>query len=224
MATFKSFHKPDGFQLPEKYDSKILENDTHLFIKKIDCEVPKCEKYVLGRYFRKERTIHKPTKNGLEEEKYETPICLWCNIYVPSNRQEVYLVGTNFEQLMQDFIYFSQINDFQDFNIDLSRLEDKSFSSGTVELVGHQYRIGNIKYTLRKFDGSSFKKRDPEFKSHNEVKKDILEVTLEVNENQYGFYVYTTGKITRRGRGESAYSDFQLMNTVYNTILKLISN
>lgn len=226
MATLRIFKRPSGLNFPEAYTKRNLGDigENISFIKKIECEIQGYKKYNVGRYFEKEYKISKPSETGLIEETIKRPATLFCHVYIPETEEDegIYLVGPNSELLYPEILSFGEIKKINTRNIDMEKLEKRSFSSGVINLIGHKYNQANntISYTVRKIDGVPFNDQDPDFVSCEETEKEVLEVRLTMNESQYYFHVYSDGKITRKGPDEIGSSPFGLLRAVFDIILQ----
>jgi len=226
MATLKVFKKPAEFNLPDTYTKKQLaeETTTTAFIKKLDPETEGFNKYIVGRHFEKKYKILKPTDDGIEEEEITRPTTFYCHLYIPTNGTDnvIYVVGSNSELLFPEILAFANLKKLNARTIDMAKLEEKSLTSGIINLIGHKYNQANdtISYTVRKIDGVPFNNQDPDFVSCEEIDKEVLEVKLNLNGTFATFYVYSDGKITRRGPDESGASPFNLLKTVYDIIIE----
>lgn len=230
MATLKIFKKPAEFQLPQSYTKKTLSNETNTasFANKIESEIDGFDKYIIGRYYEKKEKILKPGETEVTEEEVTKPITFVCNVYVPSIGEDIliYVVGKNSDLLFPELLSFANLQQLTAKTIDMAKLEKKSFTSGIISLIGHKYNQANdtISYTVRKIDGIPFNNEDPDFISCEETDKAVLEVKLNIQGNYATFYVYSDGKITRRGPDESGTTPFALLRTVYNIILQEIES
>jgi len=230
MATLKIFKKPADFQLPQSYTKKNLseETSTASFLNKIDSEIDGFDKYIIGRYYEKKYKILKPGETGVTEEEVTKPATFICHVYVPKTGEDIliYVVGSNSELLFPELLAFANLQKLTAKTIDMATLEKKSFTSGIINLIGHKYNQANdtISYTVRKIDGIPFNSQDPDYVSCEETDKDILEVKINVQGSPATFYVYSDGKITRRGPDESGTTPFALLKTVYDIIAQEIES
>lgn len=227
MATLRVFVKPRGFLLPEGYTKSENAEGNISFINPTQSEVEGYNKYVLGRFFEKEIPIMRPTETGVIEETITKPKSMFCFIYIPiePTNNRVFLVGYNSDKLLSDMLSFTDSSSISTEDLDMEVLERRTFTSGIINLMGHRYSDVNktISYTVRKIDGVPFGRQDPNFVSCDEAPKEALEVRLDINgdENPASFYVYSDGKITRRGvSGDTA--DFDLLITVYNILQQVL--
>ena len=228
MATLRVFVKPRGFMLPKEY-TKIQNSDENTsFINPVTSDVEGYNKYVLGRFFEKTFKIMRPTEEGVVEEEITKPKSIFCFIYtsIESTNNRVFLVGYNSDKLLSDMLSFTEPDSISTEGMDMDILERRTFTSGRINLMGHRYNDAHktISYTVRKIDGVPFRRQDPSFVSCDETSKEALEVRLDLNgdENPASFYVYSDGKITRRGVSEVDSSDFDLLITVYNILQQVL--
>ena len=71
---------------------------------------------------------------------------------------------------------------------------------------------------MPKIDGIPFRDDDPDFVSCDIIQKEALVVMLTNLPRTPTFYVYTDGKITRKGVAESDTTEFELLKIVYDII------
>jgi hypothetical protein len=229
MAKLRIFKKVSGFNLPKNYTfRKYDQEDKSSFIAPIDSEAKDCEKYAIGRWVEKEYSIKKPTKEGLKDVTYTKPRWFMCNVYIPKGEDKIFMVGHDSEVLIPELEDFSG-QETKGVAVDLEKLEEKSFSSGKISLIGHRYkdRGYTLSYTVRKIDGTGFRKGDPDYKRYKDCDdKDVLEIQLDLDEdNSAKFHVHANGKVTRRGsKGDTLFlSEFELLRIVYDIIKGFIS-
>ena len=222
MPTLRIFEKPHGFELPSDYKTIRNSSDNISFVKKIDSEVEGYDKYTIGRYFQKPVLISKPSETDIETISENRPTSLICQVYISKNKEEniIFIVGSDSDSLNQELIKFSNAIRINHENIDIRALEKKSFASGVINLMGHKYNAANdtINYTVRKIDGIPFRDDDPDFVSCDIIQKEALVVMLTNLPRTPTFYVYTDGKITRKGVAESDTTEFELLKIVYDII------
>jgi hypothetical protein len=228
MATLRVFVKPRGFVLPDRYTKLQNAEGNISFINPQTSELDGYTKYTLGRFFEKSIKVMRPTNTGVVEEDITKPTSMYCFIYVPTERtnNRVFMVGYNSDKLLSDMLSFTESASISTEGLDMEILERRTFTSGIINLMGHRYSDVNrtISYTVRKIDGVPFRRQDPNFVSCDEAPKEALEVSLHINgdENPASFYVYSDGKITRRGISEAESSDFDLLITVYNILQQVL--
>lgn len=225
MATLRTFTKPRGFELPSEYKVIENENGSKSFIKKINTDVEGYSKYLVGRHFTKTTKMFVPQEQDFIEKEISKEKTFFCFVYISEDmaNNKVFLVGSFSEALLPDILLFTSVDSIQGENIDIKKLEENSFTSGRIGLMGHRYSTSNktINYNVRKIDGIPFRRQDPEFLTSDEVEKEVLEVRLELNDETPCFHVYTNGKITRRGLTNSETTEFDLLLTVYNIIKQI---
>jgi len=230
MATLRVFKKPADFQFPKAYTKKTFSDETETvsFFNTINSELEEFDKYIIGRYYEKKYIILKPEEMGIKEVEIIKPATFVCNVYVPKKGDEllIFVVGKNSELLFPELLGFANQKKLNAKTIDMAALEKKSFTSGIINLIGHKYNQANdtISYTVRKIDGIPFNNEDPDYVSCEEIDKEILEVKINIHGNPATFYVYSDGKITRRGPDESGTTPFALLKTVYAIIAQEIES
>jgi len=221
MATLTVYKKPTRMRAPTSYNHRILENGTLGYLKKIRSNVPGYTKYLVGKYMKKEFRITIPTKDGLEDRTIVRHVHYKGKIFFNNNSQEFFVVGASYNLLLSEISHFFNEN-FDVIPIDLKKLEEACYNSGSMALVGSQYSniAKTIMYQIRRTDGYSFGKNDPDYQSGNTETTHRLLLSLKVGGEDYKFNIYANGRIARSGSFEIGTEDFEILKLAYEIVRK----
>jgi len=225
VATLQVYRKPANFRLPHRYTRLTLGGggQNFSFCRGLNSEIAQVQRYEIGMHWEITETYPYPGENQLTDRSITKFIQNFYSIYVPTNENLFFCVGSNIQGLYPALTNHSGIATLNIEPIDLNALF-RAYREGRFEILGQSCITDNntLKLSQRKKDGQPFAQNDTRVRRGGDVINQNFEFFANVEGRMTPFHVYPDGRITKRGPSPSGTNNFGLLRQVYRDVMRAI--